>query len=164
MKVHVTALDGGFAGGSQTLTVTTPPKTTAPSISGFAVTNKVFTVGSKATAVAALRHPRGTVLRYTLSEPAAVTVTIAREAGGRKVHGKCVKPSRKNAKSRRCTRYLKVGAIRRAGTRGANKLPFSGRIGKTALAPATYRATIVAVAAGGLRSNSRTVSFRIVSR
>jgi len=89
---------------------------------------------------------------------------IARKTGGRKVHGKCVKPSRKNAKSRRCTRYLKVGAIRRAGTRGANKLPFSGRIGKTALAPATYRATIVAVGAGGLMSNSRTVSFRIVSR
>ena len=47
---------------------------------------------------------------------------------------------------------------------GANALPFSGRIGRKALKPGSYRAVLVAVDAAGNRSAAKTIAFKVVKR
>jgi hypothetical protein len=111
--------------------------TRAPLVSGFASSRKAFAVGRARTAVSALA--RGTRLRYTLSEPAKVTVSV-RRVGSARVAGKLL----------------------RSGRAGANTLKFSGRIGARALKPGRYRAVITARDAAGNRSVARHVTFRIL--
>jgi hypothetical protein len=47
---------------------------------------------------------------------------------------------------------------------GANKVAFTGRLGKRKLTPGRYRATVGAVDAAGNRAKPKRVSFRIVRR
>src|SRR3984893_3865013 len=111
-----------------------------------------FGIGKTATAVSdATRHaaPVGTTLRFSLSEPAAVTITFLHAQAGRKVRRTCRSPSRSNAKQKRCTRYAAAGSLRRHGLQGANAISFSGRIGKKALTARAYRASGVARDAAG---------------
>ncbi len=119
------------------------PDTQAPVISGLAVSNARFRVGAAATPLAARRAPVGTTFRYTLSEPAAVSVAIQRSRG---------------------RRWVKAATLRRAGGPGANRLRFSGRIGRRKLAPGRYRAVFTATDAGGNRSSGARVSFRVQAR
>jgi hypothetical protein len=60
----------------------------------------------------------------------------------------------KTGKRKRCTRFVRRGALKRNGAAGANRLPFTGRIGRKALKPRRYRATIVATDGAG-RSKAR---------
>jgi hypothetical protein len=112
----------------------------------------------------ARRAPAGTVFRYRLSEDARVTITIARRASGRRVGGRCVKPTRRNRARRRCTRFVRVGALSQAAQAGGNSRAFSGRFGRRKLAPGRYRATIVAVDRAGNRSAARSLALRVVRR
>jgi hypothetical protein len=137
---------------------------TRPTLSRLAITNKVFAVGSARTTVAA-RAKKGTTFVYTLSEPAALVVTVERPATGRRSGRSCVKPTRGNRKAKKCTRYVAVGAISGgAGVAGANASPFSGRIGRKALKPGSYRAALVAVDAAGNKSSAKRVGFKVVKR
>lgn len=117
----------------------TPVDTQAPLIGSFRAAPALFALARGATPMAA-RVPRGTRFRYTLSEPARITITL------------------KRAHSRR-----RVGVLRRAGAKGANSIRFSGRIGKRALRPGRYRAAIVAIDAAGNRSALRTTAFRVAA-
>jgi hypothetical protein len=157
-----------------TVPITAPAS--APVISGFAATNRVFAPVAKGAKVAtAARHgrkkvKRGTRFRYRLSEAAKVTITIQRKLPGRRVkrgNGAfrktvCAKPTRKNHKKRRCTRYKRAGTIRVNGNAGANTTPFTGRFRGKALKPGRYRATIVATDAQGAKSKPKRLSLRIV--
>jgi hypothetical protein len=137
---------------------------TAPLFEGsVTVSNPVFRIG---TPQAARRRPapRGTRFRYTLSEAATVRIAIERRARGRRVGRRCRPPSRRLRKRRRCTRWLGRGALEVPAVAGPNSTPFSGRIGRRALAPARYRGRLVATDAVGNRSVERRVSFRIVRR
>jgi hypothetical protein len=118
-----------------------PPDSQAPVVSGFRITRSPFALGRTATAVAA-RAPRGTSFRYSLSEPARVSLTIQRRVAG----------------GRRRT----VGTLRRSGAAGPNRLRFSGRIGRRALRPGHYQALIRATDAAGNRSARGSVRFRLV--
>lgn len=122
--------------------------TVAPVLSRVGLTNKIFRVGPKPTAVTAVAK-RGTKFRYTLSEAASVTITIQRARPGRRTAGRCVKRTPALRRAKKCTRYTKTGALRRASAEGANKVPFSGRIGRKALRPGRYRALFVATDAAG---------------
>jgi hypothetical protein len=85
-----------------------------------------------------------------------VTFTLKRKAPGRKVKGKCVKPTKKNRTHKQCSRLVGVpGAITQTGTTGANGFTFNGKIGGHKLGPGTYQ--LIAATAGG----SRSVKFRI---
>ena len=99
--------------------------------------------GSSA-AAAAGRVPRGTRVRFGLSEPASVRFTIRRRSGGRP-----------------------IGSFVRSASAGPNSVRFSGRLrvrGRTlSLAPGRYRLTLVATDAAGNRSAPRRVPFRVVS-
>ena len=114
--------------------------TQAPLISSFRSTRSAFAVARAATPTAA-RARRGTILRYTLSENARVTIKVKRRSGNR---------------------YRTVGTLRRGGLEGGNRIRFTGRIGRRALRAGRYRAVIRATDAAGNRSAPSLTRFRIV--
>ncbi len=114
--------------------------TKAPLISGFRSTRAAFAVARAATPRAAL-VARGTTLRYTLSESARVALKVQRKRGAR---------------------YRSVGTLRRSGRSGPNRIGFTGRIGRRALRPGSYRAVMTATDAAGNRSAPKVARFRVV--
>jgi hypothetical protein len=139
------------------------PDTLSPTIASASVRSKRFRVGRAATPVSAARRPPvGTSFLYDLSEAARVEIQIARKSRGRRVAGKCRKATHSNRRRPRCTLYLSLGTLVRNSVRGPNAVPFSGRIGKKALRPGSYRAGITATDAAGNRSAPRHVSFTVV--
>jgi hypothetical protein len=115
-----------------------------PLISDFRATPSVFAVAHATTPVAA-KLPRRTRFRYTLSEAAGVKLTIKRQLAGRPA------------------RYRTIGALKRTGIKGPNRIRFSGRIGKRSLRPGRYRAVIAATDAAGNRSTLRRTRFRVAA-
>jgi hypothetical protein len=144
------------------------PDTLAPTVSSFGMSRKRFRVGHARTPTAAKRKRRrtkvGTSFRYRLSEAASVRIVIQRRAKGRRVHGRCRKPTRKLRARKRCVRWLRKGTLTRAGKQGRNSHRFSGRIGRRALRPGRYRASLTATDKAGNRSRAKRVRFRIVRR
>jgi hypothetical protein len=55
-----------------------------------------------------------------------------------------------------------VGTLVRSGRPGTNNTPFSGRIGRRALAPGSYVAVITATNGAGRTSRPREVRFSIM--
>jgi hypothetical protein len=109
------------------------------------------------------RTPVGTVVRYRLSEPATVRLRIERAVGGRRAGGSCRKATRRLRKRPRRTRYVRAGrTITRGAPAGANRLVFSGRIGRKPLRPARYRGKLSAVDAAMNVSATRSPRFRVV--
>ena len=109
-----------------------PPDTTKPSVTRFAVTKNVFRLGG-----------RGTVIKFTLSEGATVTIRFDRRVRGRwrKVRRKMTFQS----------------------TAGAHKLRFRGRFDlKHPLKPGRYRMTLTAKDAAGNVSSPDRARFRLL--
>jgi uncharacterized delta-60 repeat protein len=113
---------------------------------------------------AAFAVARGTVIAYSLSEPAAVTLKFKRATPGRRVGGSCVALTTRNRDRRPCRRYVPAGTLRRAGHSGPNRIAFSGRIGGRALRRGAHRLLISAIDAAGNRATSRARGFRIVRK
>ena len=109
------------------------------------MSRKRFKVGKKRTPVSAAVKA-GTTFRYSLTEESTVRITIERALPGRRARkrsGPCRPPSRSRAKNRKCTRYKRSGTLIRAGEGpGRDSTAFSGRIGRKALKPGKYRATL----------------------
>jgi len=158
-----TAPGGNPEPGSQPGVIAPVADQTAPALTAVGITNKTFAVAAK-NATATARAKKGTTFVFSLSEQATTTLTLERGQPGRRKGRSCDKPTRKNRKAKKCTRFVKVGALTHAGTPGGNTVPFSGRIGSKALKPATYRASIVAVDSAGNRSSAKTVGFKVVKR
>jgi hypothetical protein len=167
-RLVATSADGTAAGADMTFTTANPLPldTVAPVFSGVSVTNKVFKVGPAGTAVSARKRRTkvGTTFRFTLSETATVKIAIQRAAQGRRKGKRCVKPTRKLHRAKKCTRFTAAGTLTRSGQAGANTVPFSGRIGRKKLGPGTYRARLIATDAAGNRSLTKTLKFKIVRR
>jgi hypothetical protein len=165
--VTVTATDavGNTATRTGTVTVTVSP--VVPVLSKVSETHATFRVGRAPTPIIAQgrervhRPPIGTTFVFTLSEPAAVSIRITHGAPGRRSGHSCVKPTKKLKGHKRCTRQVVDGTLRRTGRAGINRVAFSGRIGKRALVPGSYRVTLTATEFG-LASRPRTMNFRIV--
>ena len=136
------------------------PDRQAPLVSGFVSTKKVFSVGRARTAISA-KAARGTRFRYTLSEPARVTLKIQRVLPGRRSRTKCVPPGPHPGKAKRCVRYRTVGTLTRTGAAGTNSIRFTGRLGRRSLGPGRYRALMAATDAAGNRSAARVARFRV---
>jgi hypothetical protein len=142
---------------------TPPPDRTAPAFQGaLALSASTFAAANRGASIA--RAPVGTRVRYRLSEAATVTFTVERQAAGRRVGRRCVKPTRANRRRPRCTRYVRVGSFVHRGGAGANSFKFTGRVRGRKLSPARYRLTGVAKDAANNTSAPRRVSFRIVRR
>ena len=117
--------------------------TQAPIISGLAVSNARFRVGAAATPLAARRAPVGTSFRYTLSEPATVTVAIQRSRG---------------------RRWVKAATLQRAAGWARTGSASAAAVGRRKLAPGRYRAVFTATDAGGNRSSGARIGFRVQAR
>jgi VCBS repeat protein/FG-GAP repeat protein len=141
MRVTLTSTDADKTYSSATadnvkLTLDTPGRPGGqPSADRRAPVIGRFTLAPRRFAVG----PRAATIRYRLSEPATVTLRIQRLRGRRP-----------------------VGTLRRAGRAGANRVAFSGRIGRRALRRGTYRLTATATDPAGNRSRPRTTRFRVV--
>jgi hypothetical protein len=167
----VNALDSDGATASQSASYTVAAAgggtdMTAPVIQSASAIPSTFAVdpnGSAETAVGA-KAPRGTTFGYTLSEAARVVFTIERPAAGRKSGKKCVSPSRRNGKKRKCTRYVFTGRFAVQSAAGPNSHHFSGRIGRGKLKPGRYRVTLGAIDAASNVSALRRFAFRIVKK
>ena len=152
----------GLGGG-----LASPPDTTAPVVGGYRVTNRRFAVARRPTprlGSAAAKAKKGTTFTYTLSEPATVTIAIAQRQSGRRRGRKCIAPSKKLGKARKCTRIVKKGALKRTSRQGANRVAFTGRIASRALKPGSYQATLTATDAAKNASKPKTVKFTVVRR
>jgi hypothetical protein len=119
----------------------------APEVLSFSLTHTRFRVGHRATALVARSSRRvgiGTTFRYTLTSPARVVLAIARLRGHR-------------------TPGL-IGTLVRASQPGPNRLFFTGRLGRRALRPGIYRATLTALGFDGQASRPRRLAFTVVAR
>jgi hypothetical protein len=162
--------EGTSFGSDKTFTATlqpstkTKPRKRPPTLTLVSLTNKRFRVAKRPTAIFARKAPLGTTFRFTLSAPAKLTIAITRTAPGlRGGHG-CLAPTAKlkHEHAKRCTRTLTVGTLTRSSEpKGADRVPFSGRIGRRALRPRAYNAVLSASNAAG-RSKPVTLSFIIV--
>jgi len=133
-----------------------PADTLAPTVTGFEAVPKRFEPGSK--------KKKGTRFRFVLSEAAAVRIEIERPLPGRRVGKQCKPAAPKLKKHKACRFFKRRGELTAAnGSAGANAIRFSGRIGKRALRPGAYRATIVATDAAGNRSAPRQARFTVLA-
>jgi hypothetical protein len=139
----------------------------AADVQGFGLERRRFAVGRDPTAVAARRRtPRGSAFRYTISEDASARILIERAAKGLRSGRRCAKPTAKLRRrhAKRCTRYTPAGTLTRSAKQGTNRHPFSGRIGRRALKPGRFRATITTTDAAGNVSAPHTTAFSVTRR
>jgi hypothetical protein len=88
--------------------------------------------------------------------------SIQRVLPGRLVKRRCVKPTGKNQKHRKCVRLVAVrGAVTKSAKLGANHFNFNGRIGGRKLGPGTYRLTGTP-STGGRAGRPQTATFTLV--
>jgi hypothetical protein len=148
------------------------PDTVAPQVTGYRVTPTVFVVGGGSTpsfgnAAKAKRHKRhkkGTTFRYTLSEAATVKIVISQRASGRRKGKRCVAPTKKRRKAKKCTRFIVKGTLTRTSHQGVNSVAFTGKIGSKGLRPGRYQAKLTATDGAANTSKPKTISFKIVKR
>lgn len=145
------------------------PDTLAPTITGLKVTPKVIASGLKAPKKAkkqakAKKVKKQAKARYTLSEAAAVTLTVERKLPGRTVKGQCRKAKKgTKAKGARCAFWAKTGkALKQEGFAGPNVKGFTARsIRKRGLQPGAYRIVVAATDAAGNSSTKAIARFRV---
>jgi hypothetical protein len=139
-----------------------PDDVTAPDVTGLALSRTRFRLGSALPSVAAVKT--GTVIRFTISEAATVTLRFRRVLPGRRVGGKCRKPTRLNRSRRRCTRLVLVRRpVSRAVQSGARRIRFAGRLTRRQrLKPGRYRMTLTAKDAAGNVSKPDRARFKLL--
>jgi hypothetical protein len=121
----------------------TPLDKVAPVLTGARLSRLRFRVARAATPLAAA-VPRGTVLRFRSSEAGRLRIAIQR-----------VRPAQR-------PRLRRVGTLTRRIAAGSGRVRLSGRIGRRALRPGSYRLRLTAVDAAGNRSVPRVLRFRVV--
>lgn len=138
------------------------PDMAAATVSGFRLATRAFRAARSGPSASA---PVGTRVAYRLNEPAAARFTVQRARPGRRVRGRCVTPTRRNRRTRRCTRYVAMrGSFSHSGKAGSNSLRFRGRLRGHKLAVGSYRLAIVTTDRAGNRSKPKYTAFRIVRR
>jgi hypothetical protein len=109
------------------------------------------------------RLPFGTTFKFKLDQAARVTLSFSRQASGRKVHDRCVAPTRRNRRARACKRALAPQSLGIAARPGQTRFLFDGHVTpRRRLAAGTYVVTISAVNAAGKRSAPARLTFTIV--
>ena len=111
---------------------------------------------------------RGTRISWRLSEDAATTLTFQRARPGRRVRGRCVRPTPRRRSRPRCKRFVSVRPALRFpdAHAGLNTIRFQGRLTRRKrLRLGTYRVVVGATdSAGNVSERRRSRTFRIVRR
>jgi len=145
--------DGGNAGGAAadhtfatagtrtvTVTATDGGGNTATRSAQVAVSNPALVISNLKISPKRFKARRGTTISFAVNLRADLTLTFARARRGHRKGAKCV--------AKRCTRYIKVGTLKRPGRGpGTVKVKFKGRLGKRLLKPGAYRLTVSALGA-----------------
>jgi hypothetical protein len=141
-----------------------PPPDPALDVTGLALSRKLFRLGSELPSVAAVK--RGTTIRFTISKAATVRLRFRRAAPGRRVGGRCRKPTRRNRSRRPCTRMLSVrGAVSLPVQAGTRRIKFAGRLSaRRRLRPGRYQLVLTARDAAGNVSTPDRARFRLLPR
>jgi WD40 repeat protein len=140
--------------------------TTAPSLTA-SLSPRRFRVGGSGVRlgrISGAQSPRGTRIRWQVSERAMVRLVIERAMPGRRRAGRCRKPNRRNRSASRCLRWVPRGSIVRRVRAGRGSVRFSGRTRRKPLPPGRYRVRARAFDNAGNRSVQRRLGFRIVRR
>ena len=132
--------------------------TTPPVVSGLSLAHRTFAVAKRKPA------PKGTTIRFNLSEPASVRFTITQKRPGRRMGKRCVAPTRKLRHAKRCARTLTLGSFTRSEPAGAASVRFSGRLGGRKLGPGSYTLTLSPTDLAGNRGVPKSIKFKIVKR
>jgi len=156
---------GGAGGGGGGGGGTNPPTDTVdPDVTGLALSAKRFRLGSALPTVSAVRT--GTTIRFSVSEASTVKLRFRRAAAGRRVAGRCVKPTRRNRSRRPCTRLVRVrGSVSRPVDAGARRIRFAGRLSaRRSLRPGRYQLVLTATDAAGNVSTPDRARFTLLPR
>jgi hypothetical protein len=106
----------------------------------------------------------GVTVRFTIDRSAAVLIAVQHRLTGRLRGNRCVATTRRNAASRRCTRYVTIKSFTIKNAKaGASRLRYAGRVRNRVFAAGAYRVVVVALNAGGW-SRERSASFKVVDR
>jgi hypothetical protein len=145
------------------------PVTVLAAVSRLSVVPSVFPAapsGPPALTARGRRRKYGAKVSYTLNQAATVRFTVRQAQPGRRTgtgrRARCVAPTQRNRRARRCTRIVTLrGSFTRSGRTGSNKFRFTGRLAGRKLKPGKY--TLVATPrAGGRTGRSVSKSFRII--
>jgi hypothetical protein len=116
-----------------------------PALGSYALAQSAFyPAGSGPPAVQQSRRKRssrgGTRVTFRLNEDAKVLFRVQKPRKGRRGrHGRCRKPTRKNRRRHRCTRYKSLrGKFTIKGHAGKNTFRFTGRLRRRKLKPGRY--------------------------
>ena len=143
-----------------------PPPGSAPVtpvLTSVAQSHSSWRVGSRAASIARRRAPVGTTFSFSLNEPARVTLAFTEALPGRRVHGHCVAAKRANRHRHACRRAVSRGTLTFSAHSGADAISFQGRLSSShKLTPGSYSLAITATDAGGRRSATARLAFRIV--
>lgn len=100
----------------------------------------------------------GGKFKFTSDSAGSASITVTRQAAGKRSGKRCVKPTSRNRSKRNCKRWLKVGKTQVSGVlAGSNAIA----VKTSSLKPGRYRVTMVATDASGLKSKPVTKSFTI---
>jgi hypothetical protein len=157
VTIQVAGAGGGGGGGAD--------DRTAPAVSQITLSRKRWRRGNALPATVA-RTKVGTTIAFGLDEAGTATISFVRVRSGRRVGGKCVKPTRANRSRKHCTRFAAAGSFAAAAKLGANRVRFQGRLDSAhRLGLGTYRLSVSAQDAAGNTSQPRTgPRFTIVRR
>jgi 6-phosphogluconolactonase len=107
--------------------------------------------------------PTGTMISFSLNEPAQVRLAFNRLiAGSSSPHG-CVAAAQSSRRRKHCTQPVAAGSLSVAANSGTNRLAFVGRISRMdELGPGRYELVITASDTAGQRSTPVSLGFTIV--
>jgi Ca2+-binding RTX toxin-like protein len=136
---------------------------TAPSLTRLRLTRAKFAAAPRGPSARPARRRIGTKVSFRLSEDATVSFVVTRRRAGRRVGGRCRKPTRRNRSRRKCDLRLK-GGLTRTAAQGGNSFWFAGRLRGRKLQPGRYH--LIATARDGARNRAKParVRFTIVRR
>ena len=102
-----------------------------------------------------------TVINYAVSEPATVKAVFKRARPGRKVAGRCRRPTRLNRRKRRCTRYTSVGTLEQTVPSTTGSISFVGLMRGKPLKVGRYRIALTATDVAGNKSKTKNLTLRV---
>ena len=102
-----------------------------------------------------------TVINYAVSEPATVKAVFKRARAGRKVAGRCRKPTRLNRRRKRCTRYTSVGTLEQTVASTTGSISFVGLMRGKPLKVGRYRIALTATDVAGNKSTTKNLRLRV---
>jgi hypothetical protein len=147
-----------------------PADTTPPSIKNIKVTNKIFKVGTKNTALITQlstakkkkKVPVGTKIKFDLVENAYIAIAVFKAVEGRTVNKDCVKPTAENKDAKKCARPVFINTMQRIGKPGPNAINFTGKLDGTTLKPGAYGFGVIATDVAGNSTPIALKNFIIV--